>query len=411
MRRLPLTDLAIQKLKAPDVGQVELFDAKAPGLSIRVGSTGVKSFFLTYRLNGERKRRRGKLGRYGEMSLSAARGERLAKLAQAAKGSDPFGASSACKIDLCVCGFEACVERFIAQYVRPNSKTPDNPIRILRNEFVAAWKGRDVRSLAKADVLKVLHAIRERGAPVAANRALSRIRKLFTWLIEQDAHALIKTSPCLGLKPLVKERSRERVLSQTEVAALWLAADGLGYPYGSYFKLLTLLGQRRTEIASIRWDELDLSDENEALWKIPSSSTKNGEAHVLPLPRAAVDILRDCPRISGSPFVFPSAHDHEKYLSGFTKWKNKIDAVAGVHAWTPHDLRRTQASVAPSLGLSEVLIEQIHNHKLPNAQVSVSGKIYNRYRYVPEMRAALEAYASYIFTAVANNKKSPCGVA
>jgi integrase len=124
---------------------------------------------------------------------------------------------------------------------------------------------------------------------------------------------------------------------------------------------------------------------------------------VLPLPRVVVDILRACPRVDGSPFVFPSAYDAHKHLTGFTKWKEKLDKSAELSDWTPHDLRRTQASIAPSLGISEVVIEQIHNHRLPNAQVSDCAKVYNRYRYVAEMRCALEIYAANL-TAIAARK-------
>ena len=105
--------------------------------------------------------------------------------------------------------------------------------------------------------------------------------------------------------------------------------------------------------------------------------------------------------------MFPSAHHTEKHLSGFSAWKAKLDGSAGVRDWTPHDLRRTQASVAPALGISEVLIEQIHNHKLPRTHVSVSGKIYNRYRYVNEMRVALEEYASTSRDSARADKWSP----
>jgi integrase len=397
MRRVPLTDLVIQKLKAPASGQTEVFDAKASGLSIRVGKSGAKTFFLTYRVKGERKRRRGKLGRYEVMRLAEARAARLDKLAQAAKGIDPFAETRAATVDLSVCGFDACVERFITHYVTPNSKTPDNPIRILRKEFVATWGARDVRKITKADVLAVLYAIRDRGAPIAANRALARIRKLFNWLIEEDAYALIESSPCGGLKRLAKERGRERVLSDDELAALWRAAGLLGYPYGVFFKLLAVLGQRRTEVASMRWEDIDgLEGDGKALWSIPSRTTKNGKPHTLPLPRLAVEILRACPRIDGSPFVFPSAHDKAKHLTGYSIWKSELDTTTGITDWWPHDLRRTQASIAPRLGISEVLIEQIHNHKLPKTQVSASGSTYMRYKYIDEMRAALEIYAGFI---------------
>jgi len=327
MRRIPLTDLAIQKLRPPQAGQLEVFDGKAPGLSIRVGATGTKTFFLSYRIKGERRRRRGKLGRYGEMKLSEAREERLVKLAQAAKGVDPFVGRA--KIDASIVAFDACVERFITHYLLAKSRAPQNATRILRKDFVAAWGSRDVREISRADVLRLLQAMCERGAPVGANRALARVRKLFNWLVEQDEYGLLERSPCSGIKPLGKERSRERVLVDAELGRLWCAADGLEYPYGIYFKLLAVLGQRRTEVASMRWADIDglSGDDSAALWRIPSRSTKNGEPHVLPLPRPVVDLLRGCPRVCGSPFVFPSAHDGQKYLTGLTKWKEKLDQL------------------------------------------------------------------------------------
>jgi integrase len=407
MLRTPLTDLAIRKLATPASGQRELFDGNAPGLSVRVGASGAKTFYLSYRVKGERKKRRGKLGRYETMSLKDAREARLLKLAEAAKGVDPFGDLRKGKIDLAVSGFDACVDRFVRHYVMPNSKSPENSTRILRNEFVAVWGNRDVRKITKADVLRVLYAIRDRGAPIAANRALARVRKLFNWLIDQDAHVLIDQNPCSGLKPLVKERSRERVLSDHELGQLWLAAASLGYPYGPFFQLLTLSGQRRTEIASMRWQDIDgLDGDGCALWRIPGRRTKNGEPHTLPLPRLAVQILKACPRVGGSPFVFPSAHGSGQYLSGFSVWKNRISLAAGFADWCPHDLRRTQASIAPRLGISEVLIEQIHNHRLPRNQVSASAKIYNRYQYLVEMRAALERYAFHV-EGVADAERMP----
>jgi integrase len=397
MRRVPLTDLLIRKLKPPASRQIEIFDAKAPGLSVRIGASGAKTFFLLYRIKGERKKRRGKLGRYELMSLKAARNVRLEKLALAATGIDPFADTRQATVDPSVCGFAACVDRFICNYVEPNSKAPTNAIRILRKEFVSAWGSRDVRTITKADVLTLLHGILKRPAPVAANRALARVRKLFNWLVGQDVHSLIEISPCIGIKRFYKESSRERVLGDEELAALWNAAESLGYPYGPLFKLLVILGQRRSEVAGMRWDEIEkLEVEGHAQWKIPSRSTKNGEPHLIPLPELAVKILKDCPRISGSPYVFPSAHHKGKHLTGYSVWKTEIDHIAGVSGWCPHDLRRTQASIAPALEISEVLIEQIHNHKLPKTQVSASGVVYMRYRYIPEMRAALNKYAAHV---------------
>jgi hypothetical protein len=83
-------------------------------------------------------------------------------------------------------------------------------------------------------------------------------------------------------------------------------------------------------------------------------------------------------------------------LSGFSKWKDKLDRLTGVRDWTPHDLRRTQATVMPDLDVSETVVERIHNHTLPRGSVSTSMKAYNHYQYVRPMREALEKYATYV---------------
>ena len=164
-------------------------------------SSGTKTFYLTYRVKGERRRRRGKLGRYELMSLKEARETRLVKARGRGTGHRSFYVKhrESVRSMLAVCGFR-CLRRAIRidHYVSPNSKSPENAVRILRNEFVAAWGSRDVRKITRADTLSVLYAIRDRGAPVAANRALARVRKFFNWLAEQDAHALIASKSVRG---------------------------------------------------------------------------------------------------------------------------------------------------------------------------------------------------------------------
>ena len=71
------------------------------------------------------------------------------------------------------------------------------------------------------------------------------------------------------------------MLSDTELRAAWLAAGNMPYPYGPLFRLLMLLGQRRTEVTEMRWGEVDLAAKT---WTIPAERMKAGAAHVVPLP-------------------------------------------------------------------------------------------------------------------------------
>lgn len=402
--RVALTDILIQKLRAPESGQVEVFDARAPGLSLRCGTSGAKVFYLTYRLSRQRKRRRGKLGVYPMLTLGGARAARIAKLTEIAKGIDPF-AEERRPDDPSKFAFDACVERFIEKYVKHRNKRPDEAIRILRNEFVSMWGSRDIRGIEWSDVEAVLLGIGTRGAPVAANRAFTRIRKFFNWVIATaDRKDRLPYSPCDRQKTLFQEESRDRVLKDGELAALWNSADACGYPYGPLFKLWVLLGQRRSEVAGMRWEHLDLG---EALWEMPSRSTKNNEPHVLPLPKQAVRIIKACPRIGNSAFVFPSGRDANKHLTGYAVMKRELDDLSGVKGWTNHDARRTQATCMAKLGVSETIIERIQNHKLPRTGVSQVAKVYNRYAYLREMRAALEKWAAYVEKNVMRTVRPP----
>jgi hypothetical protein len=145
-KHVALTDLLIQKLKAPATGQIELFDARAPGLSIRCGTSGTKTFYLTYRMKRDRKRRRGKLGVYPMMRLTEARDTRIEKLALVAKGADPFA------VEQVATGrdslpFDVLAERFISEHVERESKRPNDASRIIRKEFIPVWGARDVRTI------------------------------------------------------------------------------------------------------------------------------------------------------------------------------------------------------------------------------------------------------------------------
>jgi len=237
-----------------------------------------------------------------------------------------------------------------------------------------------IDEIKRADVVKACDVI-HKSAPVSANRALAHLKHLMGWCVERG---MIDASPIAGMKPLSKERSRERVLTDDELGALWTACDAEGYPFGDCMKLLILSGQRRAEVAEMRWSEIDLE---KRLWTLPSQRAKNGRQHTVPITDAMLDVLRRVPRFLASDYVFTTTG--KSPVSGFGRLKDRLDKALpeGTDPWIIHDLRRTMSTNMAMLGVPQPVTEALLNHK--TGVVSGVAAIYNVYSYADEKREAL----------------------
>lgn len=383
-----LNDIFVRNIPVPAEGRVQYPDGKLPGFGVRVSSNGLKVFYLTYRFAGQS--RRMVLGRYPYKSLAAARAEAHTAIGQIARGIDPQKTVSdepapAGKSLTFAKALDQFVQLYCSQHNRPSTAAETE--RVLRSVFLPDWQNRDLQAISRQDILGILDAIVARGAPSAAIHAYAAIRKFFTWCVERD---LVEISPCLHLKPPAKKHSRERVLSDDELVKLWKASREIGYPFGAIFQLLLLTGQRRGEVVGMRWTEIELK---QGMWTIPGARTKNGKAHSVPLTPRVRAILKALPRFE-SAFVFPARGKPEQPYSGYSKGKRELDALADLHDWTLHDLRRTAATGMAELGVPPHVVEKILNHST-GSFAGVAG-VYNRFEYRSEMRSALRLWAAHI---------------
>src|SRR5437764_1383045 len=161
------------------------------------------------------------------------------------------------------------------------------------------WGNRRIGDISKKDVTDAIDAIVKRGTPSAANHAFAAARGLFNWAVERGS---IDRSPCEKLGLPTKATSRDRVLSEPEVVAVWNGADAIGFPFGRIVQLLLLTGQRRDEVAGLPWSELDL---DQGLWSLPAERTKPGRPHQVPLSQKAIVVLRSVP-VTHDTLVFPA---------------------------------------------------------------------------------------------------------
>jgi integrase len=208
------------------------------------------------------------------------------------------------------------------------------------------------------------------------------VRKLFNWSQERG---YIEASPCAGIKAPSKERARERVLTDDELRKLWPAFEIMAFPFGEMFKMLLLTGQRVSEVAGMRRDELAMGPV--PLWTLSSERTKADRQHVVPLSSLAVALLCGLPDLGGE-YVFTARGDRP--VSGLSKAKAHADTLSGVAGWRLHDLRRTVATGLARLGTPPHVVSEILNH----APAGITRQVYDRYSYEREVREALERWAA-----------------
>jgi integrase len=175
------------------------------------------------------------------------------------------------------------------QWARPRKRSAAEDERILRKDVIPAWGRRKANDIARKDVIALLDRIIDRGSPVAANRTLAVVRRMFGWAPSRD---IIPANPCSAVKAPGKETRRDRVLSADEIAALWRSLDDpatpISRPIRLALKLQLTTAQRKGEVIDAEWSEFDIT---EGVWTIPAANAKNGMPHRVPLSALALAVL------------------------------------------------------------------------------------------------------------------------
>jgi integrase len=381
-----LTVKAVEAMR-PATDRREIPDDYMAGLYLVIQPSGARSWAVRYRHQGVS--RKHTLGSYPAIDLKAARGLAGKALRAVAEGRDP-GREKILARSAKADSVEQIVEEFLERHVRRSTRprTAQEYERLLRQHVLPHWRSRMVHEITRRDVLNALDRVVDGGAPIVANRVLAVVRKFFNWCVARD---IIVTSPCVGVKAPTVERSRDRVLSDEELRLVWKAADKVGYPFGPLVQMLALTGQRRDEVAKIKWDELDLE---QRLWTLPRERVKADRSHEVPLSDAALGVLNAVPRHTDSPLVFTV--NGASAVSGYSKAKYRLDALlpADMPSWRLHDLRRTCATGLAKLGVPVHVTEAVLNHR--SGKISGIAAVYNRHDYKDEKVQALEAWGRHL---------------
>ena len=381
MPKILLCDVGLRAIRPPEKGSADYWDANLPSFGVRVSQGGTKTFVINI---GKTRRA---LGRFGVLSLSEARTEAKRVLAERTLGRTLPRSIS----------FQSVVDEFLAEKEKSRRQgTVDNHRDRITRHFSFNCK---LSEITHGEIVRRLSKI-----PTNAehDHALSVAKTFFTWAMDRR---YIDDNPTRGISPRGMQ-SRARVLSDEELKDIWAAcsddANDLPEPYRAIVKLLLLCGQRRGEIAALRTSFFDGT-----LVTLPGALTKNGHEHVFPLPNLAAEILRsvEVEAKQNDAFFFPARGKEDKCFNGWSKAMKALRTALGEHFqhFTLHDLRRTFRTNLGKLGVAPHIAERLVNHISSRSDVEI---IYDRWTYMPEMRAAIERFDEWFSTLIAERSSS-----
>jgi integrase len=275
--------------------------------------------------------------------------------------------------------FGAVVQQFIAAKRKEwRDNTYDNVQRHVFH-YAASFHSRPITAITQRDVALLLNKVAAESGDPSANRLRATFSALWTWAIRQGLPVVNVASNT----DKRKETSRDRVLSESELAAIWKAcADD---DFGRIIRLLILTGQRQAEIAELRWDEVH---DNEVV--LTPDRVKNGRVHTVPLAPSARELIgppSNHLRVFGRTDAGFRGH-------GYAKANLDKRVAPAIPPWVIHDIRRSVATHMAELGVQPHVIEAVLNH-VSGHKAGVAG-IYNRASYSKEKRDALTLWADRI---------------
>jgi len=370
-----LTKQRIHAIEPPAQGYDIRWDEITQGLGVRVTSSGVKSFIYQRRIKG--RSRRMTLGRFPTMSVEKAR-DRVIKLAAAiSDGKDPVveeQRAAAQRVTL----KEAQDAYLESRSLKPNTVRDIN----LAMKALKDWMTRPVVEITPAMVEK-RHAELGKKSAARANLTMRYLRAILNYAAsrwaDDEGHPLIPYNPVKRLsatKAWYRVERRRTLLKEHDIAPWWDAVDKLGEDpsvlrgpqHRDFMILLLLTGLRRGEALNLRWDGVDFKGRT-----LTVEDTKNRETHTLPLPQHLQELLAERKKVSKGEYVFngPDGErfsdfstivDYVEAKTAETLSKEAHEPVPGLHI-TPHDLRRTFATIAERLDIPHYALKRLLNHK------------------------------------------------
>lgn len=376
-----------------------LRDATVPGLTVRVTPNGAKAYILRSRIGAGRGAPRidYKLGTPAKTTLSDARQQARETLVLLRKGIDPRIATPG----------ETRTQEVLKRYeqnLEARQVVKRREVMSTLRTNLAPFRHTAIADLTRLNLVGIIDGLEASGRSGAAQYFRAKVAAFLNFAADKG---YIPVSPLAGFRRERLTRAQRAKRPQRAYAtreslsglleAFWSLSDPM---FRDFLRFALLTGQRRMEIALMRWADLDLKNPEGPRWRIPGPVRKTGEDHEVPLGPLSVQLLEAQPRHAGTDLVFPS----RRQLKPIGGWGNRIEPVRkalGDDDFTMHALRRSYRSGLTELGVDFDTAELQIGHK----RRGLAG-VYDKSKVWEKRIAAQAAWESMIGSI---ERELPCG--
>lgn len=428
-----ITKRTVDAAKPTDADRF-IWDNEVSGFGLKVTPAGGKVYVYQYRIArpGQAERtspRRYTIGKHGNLTPDQARKRAKELAGMVGRGIDPREqeldelaqkdeakrqAEEKARVERDL-AFDKVAALWLDHYEHEKGRRPSS-LRLARTvvngHLIPKLLDTPMPHIGRAQLQPIIDAIPVRSKGMR-RAVFAYASVLFGWAAKRGD---IAANPVTGMAKPEPPKSRDRVLTDDELAAIWRGSEKVGKPFGPFFRLLIMTGQRRSEVAEMNWAELDRKT---ATWIIPADRAKNHFAHIVPLNELAMAELASLAEAAmrgvkdAEAGAWPKAGlvlttTGKTAVSGFTKAKRGLDAAiakgrpdeGALPVWRIHDLRRSLATGFQRLGVRFEVTEATLNH-ISGARAGIAG-VYQRHDWKDEKRSALEAWGRHVSAILAS---------
>lgn len=383
------------QINAIEAGKTErlIGDSMVPNLYLVVSPKGKKSWRWMAKNKATGKQSKLSLGAFPSFPLTEARDWASERNAERDRGLDPVALIAA--VEAAKATTDALtVKTVYKSYVKHKEavgeavKSMHEKVRLIEQNVYPLFGDTPIATFTKTDVREVLRVIRERGAPVSANRVLSELKTFLGWADHED---YVEHNVAASFKP-TKEQGYRRHTTVEEMALIWRATWLLdNKDAGRAFRLILLTGCRRTEAVAAKSVEY-----RDGQWTVPRERSKNKLPCILPLPSEGRSLFEASVDLE---YVFHDNPRSDSFQKPLHQIREKVDELAGrkLEHWDLHGIRHgVRTALRGRRITTKEIAERILNHN--------SGGIDERYDhelYLDEKGEALNKWQALLLAEVA----------